>query len=65
MATSVHYKLASFIRALAKLDLLVIDELGYLPMGDTAGNHLFVVVSVAYERQSLIVTSTKKGVHFF
>ena len=47
------------LRALAKLDLLVIDELGYLPIDDTAGNHLFAVVSAAYERQSLIVTSNR------
>ena len=47
------------LRALAKLDFLVIDELGYLPMDDTAGNHLFAVVSTAYERQSLIVTSNR------
>jgi DNA replication protein DnaC len=47
------------LRALAKLDLVVIDELGYLPMDDTAGNHLFQVVSAAYERQSLIVTSNR------
>lgn len=47
------------LRALAKLDLVVIDELGYLPMDNTAGNHLFQVVSNAYERQSLIVTSNQ------
>ena len=28
------------LRSLAKLDLIVIDELGYLPMDDTASNHL-------------------------
>lgn len=47
------------LRALGKLDLLVVDELGYLPMDTTAGNHLFQVVSGAYERQSLIVTSNR------
>lgn len=47
------------LNALAKLDLVVIDELGYLPMDDTAGNHLFQLVSNAYERQSLIVTSNR------
>lgn len=47
------------LRALAKLHLLVIDELGYLPMDDTAGNHLFQVVAAAYEHQSLIVTSNR------
>ncbi len=47
------------LRAWSKLDLLVIDELGYIPMDNTAGNHLFQVVSGAYERQSLIVTSNR------
>jgi DNA replication protein DnaC len=41
------------LRVLAKLDLVAVDELGYLPMDDTAGNHLFQVVSNAYESQSL------------
>lgn len=47
------------LRALAKLDLIVIDELGYLPMDDVAGNHLFQVISNAYEKQSLIITSNR------
>jgi len=47
------------LRLLGKLDLIVIDELGYLPMDETAGNHLFQLVSNAYERQSLIVTSNR------
>ncbi len=47
------------LRTLGKLDLLVVDELGYLPMDNTAGNHLFQVVAGAYERQSLIVTSNR------
>ena len=49
----------ALMRSLAQLDLLVIDELGYLPMDNTAGNHLFQVISSAYERQSLIVTSKR------
>lgn len=47
------------LRALGKLDLIAIDGLGYLPMDDTAGNHLFQLVSSAYERQRLIVTSNR------
>lgn len=47
------------LKSLAKLDLLICDELGYLPMDDVAGNHLFQVVSQAYERQSLIITSNR------
>jgi hypothetical protein len=47
------------LRTLGQLDLLVIDELGCLPMDNTAGNHLFQVFAGAYERQSLIVTSNR------
>jgi DNA replication protein DnaC len=47
------------LRTLGKLDLIVIDESGYLPMDDMAGNHLFQIVSNAYEHQSLIVTSNR------
>ncbi|MGZ8937501.1 MAG: IS21-like element helper ATPase IstB [Halobacteriota archaeon] len=47
------------LKSLAKFDLIICDELGYLPMDDVAGNHLFQVVSQAYERQSLIITSNR------
>lgn len=47
------------LRTLSKLDVLIVDELGYLPMDEVAGNHLFQVVSSAYERQSLIITSNR------
>jgi DNA replication protein DnaC len=42
---------------LARLDLLVLDELGYVPASKVGGELLFDVISSAYERSSLIVTS--------
>ena len=42
---------------LAKLDLLVLDELGYVPATKVGAELLFDVISTAYERTSLIVTS--------
>jgi hypothetical protein len=42
---------------LAKLDLLVLDELGYVPASKVGAELLFDVISMAYERTSLIVTS--------
>jgi DNA replication protein DnaC len=42
---------------LTKLDLLVLDELGYVPMGKAGAELLFDVMSLAYERMSLIVTT--------
>ena len=42
---------------LAKLDLLVLDELGYVPAYKVGAELLFDVISSAYERCSLIVTT--------
>ena len=50
----------SFMRfksQLARLDLLVLDELGYVPASKVGAELLFDVISTAYERSSLIVTS--------
>ena len=50
----------SFLRLkgqLQKLDLLVLDELGYVPASKVGAELLFDVISTAYERTSLIVTS--------
>lgn len=37
--------------------LLIIDELGYLPLSRTQADHLFQVVAKRYERSSIIMTS--------
>src|SRR5271157_6557600 len=42
---------------LAKLDLLILDELGYVPASKAGAELLFDVIATAYERQSLIVTT--------
>ena len=42
---------------LAKLDLLILDELGYVPASKLGSELLFDVISTAYERQSVIVTT--------
>ena len=42
---------------LAKLDLLVLDELGYVPASKVGAELLFDVISTAYERTSLMVTN--------
>jgi len=44
-------------RQLSKLDLLILDELGYVPASKLGSELLFDVISTAYERMSLIVTS--------
>jgi len=42
---------------LAKLDLLVLDELGYVPASKAGAELLFDVIATAYERNSLVVTT--------
>lgn len=42
---------------LERQDLLILDELGYVPFSKTGAELLFEVVSRAYERLSLIVTT--------
>jgi DNA replication protein DnaC len=40
-----------------KLDLLVLDELGYLPFSKNSGALLFHLISRLYKQTSLIVTT--------
>ncbi len=43
--------------AYSRLNLLIIDELGYMPITKEQANLLFQLVSVRYERGSIILTS--------
>jgi DNA replication protein DnaC len=42
---------------LSKLDLLILDELGYVPASKAGAELLFDVIATAYERQSVILTT--------
>jgi DNA replication protein DnaC len=42
---------------LARLDLLVLDELGYVPATKAGAELLFDVISTAYERTSVLITT--------
>jgi DNA replication protein DnaC len=50
---------SSKLRVLLRPKLLVVDEVGYLPLDRTAANHFFELVSRRYERGSIILTSNK------
>jgi DNA replication protein DnaC len=50
-------QLARLRLQLAKLDLLVLDELGYVPAIKVGAGLLFDVISTAYERSSVLVTT--------
>jgi DNA replication protein DnaC len=43
--------------ALTRVDLVVIDELGYLPFAQSGGQLLFHLISRLYERTSIILTT--------
>ena len=47
------------IRQLAKFDVLIIDELGYLPMSRQSRYNLFQLINSLYEYRSLILTTNK------
>lgn len=49
--------LPQYIRSLLHNDLIILDEVGYLTLGKAASDHLFQLISRAYENVSLIVTS--------
>ena len=49
--------LKRFLSQMEKHDLIILDELGYVPFSKAGAELLFEVVSRAYERLSLIVTT--------
>lgn len=50
-------KAGSLVNRLKFLDLVVLDELGYLPFSEAGGALLFHLVSKLYEKVSLIITT--------
>ena len=50
-------RLLRFQKKLANLKLLIIDELGFVPLSKTGAELLFEVFSQRYERGSILVTS--------
>jgi DNA replication protein DnaC len=49
--------LKRFFAQVGKHDLLILDELGYVPFSQAGAELLFEVISWAYEHLSLIVTT--------
>ena len=50
-------KAGSLAAQLGRLDLVVLDELGYLPFARSGGQLLFHLVSKLYEQTSVIITT--------
>jgi DNA replication protein DnaC len=57
LAAEVSRGLNKLLEGLGRLDLLVIDELGYLPMDGRRANLCFQLVSHLYTRTAVIVTT--------
>lgn len=49
--------LGKLMKQIEKLDLLIIDELGYIPLHKQGAELLFQVISMCYENKSIIITT--------
>jgi DNA replication protein DnaC len=59
MAAVAIKNLAARLEELSRLDLLIIDELGYLPMDKGRANLFFQLVNRCYERTSIIISTNR------
>lgn len=50
-------KAGKMAEMLTKIDLVILDELGYLPFSPSGGALLFHLLSKLYERTSVIITT--------
>jgi len=55
-----EHRLHRFIAAALKLDLVVLDELGFIPFSQNGSQALFTFCSELYERLALIITTNLK-----
>ena len=57
MEAKYESRLFNLQRQLSRLNLLIIDELGFVPLSRTGAEPLFKVFSQCYERGSIMVTT--------
>lgn len=55
-----EHRLHRFVSAALKLDLIVLDEFGFIPFSATGAHALFTFCSEVYERLALILTTNLK-----
>jgi DNA replication protein DnaC len=58
-AALADHSLAARLKSLSPVSLLVIDEVGYVPLDKTGADHLFQVIARRYETGSIVLTSNK------
>jgi DNA replication protein DnaC len=64
VAAHAGHRLASELKRYLAPSLLVLDEIGYLPLDKSGADLLFQLVSQRYERGSIIVTTNKAYKHW-
>lgn len=52
-------KLRERVKFLSRYSLLIVDEIGYLPLGSNGGHLFFQLVNACYERCAMILTSNR------
>lgn len=53
-----------FLTSLKTVDLIILDEVGFIPLHKDASELLFQVVSDSYERRSMVITSNLEFSHW-
>lgn len=59
VVATVSHSLQKMLDILGRVDLLIIDELGYMPIDSQRGNLFFQIVSRRYEKGSIILNTNK------
>jgi DNA replication protein DnaC len=59
LAAQTEHRLKTEIKKVLRPELLILDELGYIPLDKHGADLLFQVISQRYERGSIILTSNK------
>ena len=52
-------KLRERVKFLSRYSLLIVDEIGYLPVGSGGGNLFFQIVNACYERCAMVMTGIR------
>lgn len=63
-AAAVSHTLGKTLDLLGRLDLLIVDELGYMPIDSHKGNLFFQMASRRYEKGSIILNTNKSFDHW-
>lgn len=59
LAAQTEHRLKTEIKKVQRPELLILDELGYIPLDKHGADLLFQIISQRYERGSIILTSNK------